>query len=138
MNHSLRALCASVFTSISIASCVSVPDPALSLDTRSETHWADGPALQGAVQTSCENGALLVWGTVEAPHLRRGQVIDYADVDVVDADGRVWRSSKANYREPVTSDPPAAAAIFCARIDDAPPEGWHVVVTHHPRVFDAR
>lgn len=138
MQSSLRALGAFVFASTSLGACVSVADPALSLRARTESRWEDGPALEGSVQTAYEHGELLVWGTVEAPHLRRGQVIGYAKVDVVDADGQVWKSSKANYREPVTSDPPAAAAIYCARIGEEPPAGWHVVVTHHPRVFDAR
>ncbi len=138
MKSSLRAWGAFVAVSAWLGSCVSVADPELSLHSRTEARWQDGPALDGAVQTSYEHGALLVWGTVEAPHLRRGQVIGFAQVDVLDAEGRVWRSSKANYREPVPSDPPAAAAIYCTRVGEAPPTGWHVVVTHHPRVFSTR
>ncbi|MBK7878798.1 MAG: hypothetical protein IPJ77_24325 [Planctomycetes bacterium] len=138
MQSSLRALGALVAVSAWLGGCVSVADPELSLHSRTEARWGDGPTLDGAVQTSFERGALLVWGTVEAPHLRRGQVIGHANVDVLDAEGRVWRTSRANYREPVTSDPPSAAAIYCARIDAEPPTGWRVVVTHHPRVFDAR
>lgn len=136
-SHRVRALAAALGLFVG-AGCICIPDPVHDLAPRAEVRWQTGRELGGIVQSSYEHGEVLVWGTIEAPHLRRGQVIGHAEVAVVDRDGREWRSSRASYREPVASDPAAAAAIYCVRIPEEPPAGWHVVVTHHPRVFEAR
>ncbi|MBI5364858.1 MAG: hypothetical protein HZA53_16900 [Planctomycetes bacterium] len=135
--HRVRALVVALGCVVG-PGCVSMPDPVHDLAPRAEMRWQAGNELDGNVQSAYEHGELLVWGTVEAPHLRRGQVIGHVEVAILDGEGREWRSARANYREPVASDPAAAAAIYCVRIAEEPPAGWRVVVTHHPRVFEAR
>ncbi len=97
--------------------------------------WERGSELTGAVESSSENGVVLVWGSVEGQHLRRGQVVGFAEISIVDGNGRVWCTRRATYREPVASDAASAAAVFCTRVSGEPPAGWRVMVTHHPRVL---
>jgi hypothetical protein len=132
------ALAAACALASSLCGCLAAPDPTFSIGSAPVQDWGGHNELSGRFESSCENGVLLVWGTVEGPHLRRGQVIGWANIAIVDESGKRWRELHANYREPVASDPPAAAAVFCARVDTPPPPGWRVVVEHHPRVFDAR
>lgn len=126
----------SLVVSTFVAGCVSTPEADLRIDSTTAVRARDPRKLDGRVQCAYEHGELLVWGTVEAPHLRRGQVIGHADVAIVDGEGVTWREAHAIYREPVASDPPSAAAVYCVRLAERPPEGWHVVVQHHARVFD--
>ena len=130
------ALAAACALASSLCGCLADPDPTFSLEADSAQSWAGDRALGGHFQTTFEHGELLVWGTVEGPHLRRGQVVGWADVAIVDADGKTVREHRSTYHEPVASDPPAAAAMFCARFAEPLPPGWRVTIAHHPRVFD--
>lgn len=123
----------SVCVSFAAAGCVSHPSQSVASDARMT--WDGGNALSGSVESSCENGVVLVWGSVEGDHLRRGQVVGFAEIEIVDADGKVWCRRRATYREPVASDAASAAAVFCTRVEGEPPQGWRVVVAHHPRVL---
>lgn len=97
--------------------------------------WDSGCALTGAVESSCEEGVVLVWGSVEGEHLRRGQVVGFAEVEILDPNGKLWCRRRAPYREPVATDAASAAAVYCVRVPGEPPAGWRVVVSHHPRVL---
>lgn len=130
------ALAAACALASSLCGCLAAPDPTFSIGSDPVQRWDGKHGLSGHFESTCEDGVLLVWGTVEGPHLRRGQVIGWADIAIVDGAGQRWRELRANYREPVASDPPAAAAMFCARVTSPPPPGWRVIVEHHPRVFD--
>jgi hypothetical protein len=118
-----------------LASCVGAPHPVQSVASGSEMQWERGNELTGSVESAAENGVVLVWGSVEGEHLRRGQVIGHAEITIVDASGNVWCTRRAAYREPVASDAASAAAVFCTRVEGEPPPGWRVRVTHHPRVL---
>lgn len=122
----------------SLCGCLAAPDATFSVCSQTAQTWGGNSDLSGRFESACENGVVFVWGTVEGPHLRRGQVIGFANIAIVDGEGNPWRELRVNYREPVASDPPAAAAMFCARVDAPPPSGWRVRVEHHPRVFEAR
>src|SRR6185295_7643920 len=114
MAGKLFALATACALAGAISGCISAPDPTFSVGAEPEQRWAGDDRLSGRVESSCENGVVLVWGTVEGAHLRRGQVIGWANITIVDAHDTVWKQLRATYREPVASDPPAAAAVFCA------------------------